>query len=197
MLVETEKIDPRVRRTRQLLQNAMMQLMQEKSLESITVQDIAARAGVNRATFYAHFEDKNALLNHMVREMFQMRLDAKLPQDPALTTDSLRLLIVTTCEYMGEIIGHCAPVTHMNEHAMMFIQVQVHLRELVQDWLHKSGAGTAVPETVALTTSWAIWGSVFQWAREGSKIPAARLTEQILTQLQSGLQQYLTEEVRA
>ena len=53
MLGEAVKVDPRVKRTRQLLQNALMELVQEKSQGSITVQDIAARAEVNRATFYA------------------------------------------------------------------------------------------------------------------------------------------------
>ena len=50
--------DPRVKRTRQLLQQAFMSLMMEGRFRDITVQEIADRATVNRATFYAHFEDK-------------------------------------------------------------------------------------------------------------------------------------------
>ncbi len=51
--------DPRVKRTRQLLLQAFMALLEEKQhIYSISVQDIAERATVNRATFYAHFEDK-------------------------------------------------------------------------------------------------------------------------------------------
>lgn len=195
MLGEAEKIDPRVKRTRQLLQNALMELMREKSPESITVQDIAARAEVNRATFYAHFEDKNALMHYTVREMFQAKLDEKLPPDPTLTIDNLRLLTITTCEYLGEFIGHCAPVRPFNEQAIMVVQVQAHLCETLQEWLRKAGA--AAPETVAVTTSWAIWGSIFQWAREGRKIPAARKTEQILNVLQSGLHAHLSDGVHA
>ena len=195
MLGEAEKIDPRVKRTRQLLQNAMLELVQEKPMENITVQDIAARAEVNRATFYAHFEDKNALMNYMVRDMFQARLEAKLSSEPTVTMDNLRLLIMTTCEFLGEFIGHCAPVRQLNEQAVMVVQVQTHLSETLQAWLHKTG--TAVPVMVATTTSWAIWGTVFQWARAGRKIPAAQLTEQILAVLQSGLYAYLSDEVRA
>src|SRR5829696_1261418 len=44
---EAPKLDPRVRRTRQWLQEALINLMAEKSFEAITVQDIAERAGVN------------------------------------------------------------------------------------------------------------------------------------------------------
>jgi AcrR family transcriptional regulator len=40
---------------------AFGQLGTEKSFEVITVQDLTERATVNRATFYAHFEDKYIL----------------------------------------------------------------------------------------------------------------------------------------
>jgi AcrR family transcriptional regulator len=54
--------DRRVRRTRALLQDALMSLMVEKGYEAITVQEIIDRADVGRATFYAHFADKRTLL---------------------------------------------------------------------------------------------------------------------------------------
>jgi len=50
-----EKVDPRIRRTRMLLEDAFSELIREKDFQSITIQDITARAGINRATFYAHF----------------------------------------------------------------------------------------------------------------------------------------------
>jgi AcrR family transcriptional regulator len=192
MLGEAVKIDPRVKRTRQILLHALQELVQEKSLDHITVQDIAARAEVNRATFYAHFEDKNAILNAMVRDHFQAKLDERLPGKPALTTDNLRLLIATTCEYLGEFINHCSPVPRFGEHAIMFIVVQNHIYETLLLWIRASGG--AAPEAIAQTSGWAIWGTVFQWAREGRKVPAARLTEQIMMMLQGGLRDYLRDE---
>ena len=54
--------DRRVQRTHQLLQTALMTLIQEKGYEALTVQDIIDRANVGRATFYAHFENKEDLL---------------------------------------------------------------------------------------------------------------------------------------
>lgn len=188
------KLDPRVRRTRQLLQEALIELIEEKSMESVTVQDIAARAGVNRATFYAHFEDKNALLNYMVRDKFQARLDQRLPSAPQLTTDNLHLLIGVTCEYIAEFIGHCAPVRQATEHAIMFLPVQHHLHETLLDWLRRAEASS--PEIVAVSLSWTIWGTALQWAREGRKIPLARLTEQLLLLVQGALHSHISEGVR-
>jgi AcrR family transcriptional regulator len=53
--------DRRVERTRQLVRAAFRSLLEEKGYESLTVQEIIDRANVGRATFYAHFENKDEL----------------------------------------------------------------------------------------------------------------------------------------
>jgi AcrR family transcriptional regulator len=60
--MEHEKEDRRLRRTRQLLCDAFLALLQEKRYEAITVQDIVDRADVARSTFYAHYAGKDDLL---------------------------------------------------------------------------------------------------------------------------------------
>ncbi len=70
----SSRVDPRVTRTRKLIRDALTALIAEKSFEAITVQDIAERATINRATFYAHYTDKFALLDALVREDFMARL---------------------------------------------------------------------------------------------------------------------------
>jgi AcrR family transcriptional regulator len=54
--------DRRVHRTEQLLRTALVSLIEEKGFETLTVQDIIDRADVGRATFYAHFDNKEDLL---------------------------------------------------------------------------------------------------------------------------------------
>src|SRR5689334_24059575 len=54
--------DRRVRRTRRLLREALLALVAEKGYDRVTVQDVLDRADVGRATFYAHFRDKDDLL---------------------------------------------------------------------------------------------------------------------------------------
>jgi AcrR family transcriptional regulator len=56
-----DKVDRRVRRTRDCLGDALVALMQEQPFDSITVQDVLDRAGVGRSTFYVHYKDKNDL----------------------------------------------------------------------------------------------------------------------------------------
>jgi AcrR family transcriptional regulator len=54
--------DPRVLRTRKLLQAALSTLLKTKRFDEISVRDIADVAAVNRATFYDHYMDKHTLL---------------------------------------------------------------------------------------------------------------------------------------
>ena len=55
-------MDARIARTRRSLQDALLELARERSLDDITVADIADRAGVNRSSFYQHYSDKDVLL---------------------------------------------------------------------------------------------------------------------------------------
>lgn len=67
----SRKIDRRVRRTRDVLGDALVGLIQEKPFETITVQQVLDRAGVSRSTFYAHYSDKNDLFLSDVEDFFQ------------------------------------------------------------------------------------------------------------------------------
>jgi AcrR family transcriptional regulator len=63
------KTDPRVLRTRQLLRDAVIDLMEEMSIEKITVNRIAERAKINRVTFYLHYKDIPDMLERMADDM--------------------------------------------------------------------------------------------------------------------------------
>ena len=62
-------MDRRKRKTRIAIQNACIQLLQEKEFDAITISDIAERADINRATFYLHFIDKHDMLDQFEQEI--------------------------------------------------------------------------------------------------------------------------------
>src|SRR5207247_11310009 len=68
-MAKAKKTDRRVRRTRQLLQDALIAMVIEKGYDATTVQDIIDRANVGRATFYAHFADKQTLLTSRLEDL--------------------------------------------------------------------------------------------------------------------------------
>src|SRR5512141_86544 len=97
------KLDPRVKRTRLLLEQAFMDELHEKGFQGISVQDIAGRAGVNRATFYAHFEDKYALLDYSVRQRFRQEIEKRTLDACHYSEQNLRSLIIAVCEFVGNV----------------------------------------------------------------------------------------------
>src|SRR5271167_1243047 len=66
-----ETTDPRILRSRRMLMDALVSLLIKKEFEDISVQEIADEATLNRATFYLHYPDKNALLQAMTGARFR------------------------------------------------------------------------------------------------------------------------------
>ncbi|MCP4422638.1 MAG: TetR/AcrR family transcriptional regulator [Chloroflexi bacterium] len=65
----TKKVDRRIQRTRKLLQDALITLILEKGYDNITVQHIIDEANVGRSTFYAHYLDKDDLMESSVEKL--------------------------------------------------------------------------------------------------------------------------------
>ena len=178
-----KKVDPRIKRTRQLLQQALMELMAEKSFQAITVQDIAERATVNRVTFYAHFEDKYALLEYTMREMFKQRLRSQLPDGSLFSPENLARLILMVCELLAETGRQCPP-PHGQLEPLMEKQIKVELYEVLYAWLAEASSGKTerrpTPEQAAMITSWAIYGAAVQWSQKEQPEPAQEFVQQVL-----------------
>lgn len=69
MSANIEKQDLRVRKTRKALKDALLSLLSRRQFDKITVNDLCEEAVVSRTAFYAHFEDKYALLKFSLEEI--------------------------------------------------------------------------------------------------------------------------------
>ncbi len=75
--------DLRVQRTKKALITTFSDLLETKSFENITIQDLCEKANVRRSTFYRHFNDKYDLLNHIVGKLIEYFRTLHLPEiDP-------------------------------------------------------------------------------------------------------------------
>ncbi|CAG7642251.1 hypothetical protein PAESOLCIP111_04316 [Paenibacillus solanacearum] len=84
---ELKKADPRTLRSKKMFKEAVIALLSEHvAINSLTVQKIANRAELNRATFYLHYVDINDLLRELVSDIFA-NLEEKLK--PLLRLESL------------------------------------------------------------------------------------------------------------
>lgn len=78
--------DLRVRRTRTALREALLDILSTRPFEQVTVRELAARATVNRATFYRHYRDKEELAVSIFETAIDDLLVAAGPPPPDFTT---------------------------------------------------------------------------------------------------------------
>jgi len=73
----------RVRRTQKLLREALIELIEERGFDALTVGEITERAMVSRAAFYRNYQDKYALVEQIFAEAMQALFDAVSAPDTA------------------------------------------------------------------------------------------------------------------
>ena len=185
-----ENLDPRVKRTRGLILQSFESLLAEKGFESISVQDVTDKAQVNRATFYAHFPDKYALLEHAFREQFRAELERRTLNMCHFSMENLRVLVVTVCDFVGQVHSHAA--NEEQYQSLVEAQIRTQVYELLLHWLEKMDTieRCAVSrERAATAASWAIYGLAHQWVHEKKKISAEQFTDEVLPLLSANLGQ--------
>jgi AcrR family transcriptional regulator len=70
--MKQQKADRRSQRTSRLVSSAFAELLVEKPYDEILVQDILDRADIGRTTFYAHYFDKEDVLDSMIEQQLSM-----------------------------------------------------------------------------------------------------------------------------
>jgi len=186
---DCEVRDPRMRRTRRLLQEALKILMQTKSFEEISVQDITEVATVNRATFYDHYTDKYSLLEAMVGGGFHGMLHERNVTFDGTCSEALRAIVLAACDYLTEAHsgGDCDRQSAFQPliDAAMTTAVQ---RILRQGMPSESTSGLSV-DVIAASASWAIVGAVNQWFAMSGRPPAEEITTPVLALILPMLEQ--------
>jgi AcrR family transcriptional regulator len=169
---DCEKLDPRIRRTRQLLQDALRRLLEEKEFDKISVQDITAAATLNRATFYAHYPDKFALLGESIRVSFLQLLSQRNVQFDGTCSSAFQVILLAVCDYLVEVQKSLSSKQHQFE---PFVEATVidQIRLVLLEGFSKHPVERTVPaEMIAATASWAIYGAVKQWVNTPDRVPA-------------------------
>ena len=179
MIEITDTVDPRIRRTRHLLQQALETLLETKEFEKISVQDITDAATVNRATFYDHYPDKFALLECLVARQFHGLLAERGVKFDGTCPSALSAIVLGVCDYLTGVPGterQRQMEPHM-ESAVVAVVRQMILEGLKQ---HPSKR-EACPEMIAATVSWAIYGAAKEWARMPKRGPSEEIVETVMT----------------
>ncbi|HEY3371912.1 MAG TPA: TetR family transcriptional regulator [Prolixibacteraceae bacterium] len=186
---EEEKKDPRVKRTRQSIEQAFLNLMTEKGFQALSVQDITEHAGINRATFYAHFPDKYDLLDHFIRKEFHQLVENRMLNACQFSLVNLRSLIIAVCEFVDNAQGRCS-MTEKQFRLLVASQVRTQVNTLILHWLGNTGPEdeqTVMHERAATASSWAIYGLATKWSQSKRVPPVEQYADEVLPLIAANL----------
>ena len=179
---QTENLDPRVRRTRQSILQAFTDLVDRKGFQATSVQDITEQAGINRATFYAHFPDKYALLQHSIEQEFRQEVQKRMLNACQFSNHNLQELIVAVCEYVATTHARCQ-ATEQHFQSLVATQVRTQVHRLLTAWLEKTPTlanPSVTKEQAATAASWAIYGLATEWSRARRQPPVEQYSAEVL-----------------
>jgi AcrR family transcriptional regulator len=189
MTTPSRRVDRRMQRTRQALQQAFIEVAHEKGIVATTIQDITKRADVNRGTFYLHFADKYMLLVAIIHEHFQTLLTTTLSPESRWDRRSLQLFIQAVLEDFERKYRHLllAPdVALLIERATCEELARLLLMWLKQDKRAENQKRVSL-ETLARLTSWTIFGAAVQWSQEEQALSSERMAHAVLLVITEGI----------
>ncbi|WP_339218402.1 TetR/AcrR family transcriptional regulator [Paenibacillus sp. FSL H8-0332] len=185
--------DPRVLRTRQLIRTAFRDLLQRKGFDAITIKDIAQEATINRATFYAHFEDKYALLDEVTEMAFYERIPELVVNAQEFTDDICDQLIIMTHQYITDFYRIC----RIDSNPMAKLvddKIKKMLQQTIESIFLKGNTHPGMDihhiKIMAAMTGSAIYGAAHYWLNAGDKNQTEVLVDNVRPYVMNGLGLY-------
>lgn len=175
VMKETKKTDPRILRTRHLIRDAFVQLLQERDIEKITVNSIAERATINRVTFYLHYRDIPDMLEKMADDMIEDIVQAlnRTPVDDNTRDGGYWPKMVQFIEHIAEQ-EEFYKVILATKRTPIFMERLLNLvTEMMEENLEKEGSSSfiskaGIPTDIAMWyVSSALFGTIIGWLRNG------------------------------
>ncbi|EFM12473.1 transcriptional regulator, TetR family [Paenibacillus curdlanolyticus YK9] len=175
------ELDPRVIRTRQLIQDAFESLIRERDFDNITVRDITERAKVNRATFYAHFTDKYDILESTITAHIMNNIANNLIEQAELNEETITKVFLALCEYHSELNIFCQR-SYKSLGPIIESQIKIKLQQLFFDIMQAKYPQLEAHQVMTASTmlSWAIYGAAYSWNNSSCVMTAEAYVEQAI-----------------
>ncbi|MGX1832189.1 TetR/AcrR family transcriptional regulator [Paenibacillus taichungensis] len=190
MTIQKNDADPRVIRTRRLLQDAFASLIQEKDFESITVKDIAERATVNRATFYAHFVDKFEILEAKLMESFMRIINRRINGHEVLNEQTIQSIFLGVCDFHEGLSTMCKR-RYTSLGAVFELQIKEKIQSILLSFIDKDKMPSSpnahlLINTASIMLSWGMYGAAYVWNNEGRPSSAESFVKQTMPLIMNG-----------
>lgn len=179
---DCEVRDPRIRKTRQLFHDALLQLLGSKPFDDISVQDIADGATLNRATFYDHYTDKFALLEALIAGGFHKMLHERSVRYEGTCPSAAQAIVLAACDYLATLRdAQTGCQRRSNVEALEDTAMIAAIRRVLADGMAKH---TSLPEEQramqSAAASWAIYGAVKEWLNMPDRPPSEAIVPEIV-----------------
>lgn len=194
---DLKKLDPRVVRTRQMLRDALVSLIAEKGFDALTVQDIADRATLNRATFYLHYQDKHELLVKSLHDAIDELIAdiGTLNEDGQLVFEGPQRPIKRVFEHVAQHAPFYRVMMGAEGVPSFIAGVRDYIAEITRQWLtmlQPAPEKSLVPlDIVANSLSWSLLGVLLWWLEHDMPHPPEFMAEQFRLLMTSDLRQVL------
>lgn len=183
-------------RSKQLIRQALLELLDEKEYEKITVTDIVRRADLNRSTFYAHYPDVHGVIEEIQQETLSRNVALveelkyrNIMRDPMPYLQGISAMLQENVELLRRL-GHM-------EH--MHVRLDDFRRIIVADILENA----EIPQTIRDSSAFAIRLHFFiggimntyqQWAEGKLTCSLEEISREIAALIQKSAADYLLEE---
>ncbi|MGO4109886.1 TetR/AcrR family transcriptional regulator [Paenibacillus sp. YAF4_2] len=185
---KTTRTDPRILRTRQLLRDAFIELLEEMEIEKISVNRLAERATINRVTFYLHYKDIPDMLDKMADDMID-DIHRVLDQS-TVKSDSPELinstLLVNLLEHIAEHSKFYKVILASHRTTIFTDRLLRLLTKLISDGIEIRGKSSFVTKNniqkdiAVWYSSAALIGTIVSWLRVDMPYTPMFLAKQFL-----------------
>jgi len=149
-----KKIDRRVIKTKKAIRGALMEIVEDKDLNKITMKEIAERADVDRKTVYNYYASAQDILDEIedeaVAELEELTRDLQYdPENPLAVFEVLTALLVSKLEVYTHLM-------RMELNSRLILKMISYLRDKVRETISRSK--DIKPERVELVTEYVTAG---------------------------------------
>ena len=195
--MQEETQDRRIKRTKMLLQNALVDLMLEKAVGKISVKELTQKADVNRSTFYLHYLDIYDMLEQMENEFVETIQGFFHDFFTPLPTSMPLTLFVNISEWLEQDKEYYVKLLRGSASGYIFEELESRIRDEFLTLLYlifldeeSLDLRTRVNFTVSGTV-----GVLRMWVMEGGNISLVELSETIDDILNNGMVQDYPQKI--
>lgn len=180
------KEDRRIRKTKTAIKRAFTELLKQKDLDKITVQDISNSADINRGTFYLHYEDKYMLLTDMedecISEVWSLSQFNKFEgSDPeAIANNFINNNLKSVLQHISDNMDFYHTILQLNRKSRLEEKIYSLIKNNMQKYISIDNEIDGIPEMYFHSyVAGATISTIKYWVQDEERISVEDLTEHI------------------